>query len=187
MTRKLLLFLLLCLPFYAKAWHPVGFGTVIGEWKGTWATAMQVPVKAFMPYNNQMSDRSVRQIVKVSAGGKVIRLQLSNIFSAEPVVLRGVYIAHSLDSSRVDSKTARYFKFGGKDGVTIQPGKSLFSDALAFDIKPLEKVAITLNYQTAPKSPTVHMGSRTTSYILKGAPRRRPTSPGRSGMRNGST
>lgn len=34
---------------------------------------------------------------------------------------------------------------------------------------PLEKVAITLNYQTAPKSPTVHMGSRTTSYILKGA------------------
>lgn len=169
MTRKLLLFLLLCLPFYAKAWHRVGFGTVIGEWKGTWATAMQVPVKAFMPYNNQMSDRSVRQIVKVSAGGKVIRLQLSNIFSAEPVVLRGVYIAHSLDSSRVDSKTARYFKFGGKDGVTIQPGKSLFSDALAFDIKPLEKVAITLNYQTAPKSPTVHMGSRTTSYILKGA------------------
>lgn len=169
MTRKLLLFLLLCLPFYAKAWHLVGFGTVIGEWKGTWATAMQVPVKAFMPYNNQMSDRSVRQIVKVSAGGKVIRLQLSNIFSAEPVVLRGVYIAHSLDSSRVDSKTARYFKFGGKDGVTIQPGKSLFSDALAFDIKPLEKVAITLNYQTAPKSPTVHMGSRTTSYILKGA------------------
>lgn len=169
MTRKLLLFLLLCLPFYAKALHPVGFGTVIGEWKGTWATAMQVPVKAFMPYNNQMSDRSVRQIVKVSAGGKVIRLQLSNIFSAEPVVLRGVYIAHSLDSSRVDSKTARYFKFGGKDGVTIQPGKSLFSDALAFDIKPMEKVAITLNYQTAPKSPTVHMGSRTTSYILKGA------------------
>ena len=82
MTRKLLLFLLLCLPFYAKAWHPVGFGTVIGEWKGTWATAMQVPVKAFMPYNNQMSDRSVRQIVKVSAGGKVIRLQLSNIFSS---------------------------------------------------------------------------------------------------------
>ncbi len=168
MIRKLLLFFMLCLPFYAKAWRPVGFGTVIGEWKGTWATAMQVPVKTFMPYNNQMSDRSVRQIVKVSAGGRVIRLQLSNIFSTEPVVLRGVYIAHSVDSSRVEPKTAKYFKFNGKDGVTIQPGKSLFSDPLTFDLKPMEKVAITLNYQTAPKSPTVHMGSRTTSYILKG-------------------
>ncbi len=169
MMRKLLLFFMLCLPFYAEARHIADFGTVIGEWKGTWATAMQVPVKAFMPYNNQMSDRSVRQIVKVSAGGKTVRLQLSNVLSTEPVTLRSVYIAHSLDSSRIEPKTARYFKFGGRDGVTIQPGKSLFSDALVFDLRPLEKVAITLNYETAPKAPTVHMGSRTTSYILKGA------------------
>ncbi len=168
MMRKLLLFFLLCLPYCVKAWHPVGFSTVIGEWKGTWATAMQVPVKTFMPYNNQMSDRSVRQIVKVSAGGRTIRLQLSNVYSTEPVVLRSVYIAHSIDSSRIEPKSARYFKFSGKESVTVQPGKSLFSDALAFDLKPLEKIALTLNYETAPQSPTVHMGSRTTSYILKG-------------------
>lgn len=169
MMRKLLLFLLLCVSFSAKASYPVGYGTVIGEWTGTWAAAMQVPVKYFMPYNNQMSDRSVRQIVRVSAGGRVIRLMLSNIYSAEPVVLRSVYIAHSIDSFRIDPKTARYLKFNGKDGVDIPAGKSLFSDAIAFDLKPLEQIAITLNYETAPKSPTVHMGSRTTSYILKGA------------------
>ena len=168
MMRKLLFFLLLCVSFSAKAAHPVGYGTVIGEWTGTWATAMQVPVKYFMPYNNQMSDRSVRQIVKVSAGGRVIRLMLSNIYSSQPVVLRSVYIAHSIDSFRIDPKTARYLKFSGKDGVVIPAGKSLFSDAIAFDLKPLETVAITLNYESAPKSPTVHMGSRTTSYILKG-------------------
>lgn len=168
MMRKLLFFLLLCVSFSAKAAHPVGYGTVIGEWTGTWATAMQTPVKYFMPYNNQMSDRSVRQIVKVSAGGRVIRLMLSNIYSSEPVVLRSVYIAHAIDSFRIDSKSARYLKFSGKDGIVIPAGKSLFSDAVAFDLKPLEQIAITLNYETAPKSPTVHMGSRTTSYILKG-------------------
>ena len=69
------------------------------HWTGTWATAMQTPVKAFMPYNNQMSNRSVRQIVKVSAGGDVVRLQLSNIFSTTPVVLRSVYIAPALGVS----------------------------------------------------------------------------------------
>lgn len=169
MMRKLLFFLLLCMSVHASARHPVGYGAVIGEWTGTWATAMQVPVKAFMPYNNQMSDRSVRQIVKVSVGGRVVRLQLSNIYSAEAVVLRSVYISHALDSFAVELKTARFLKFGGKDGVVIPPGKSLFSDAVAFDLKPLEKVAITLNYEIAPKSPTVHMGSRTTSFILKGA------------------
>ncbi len=169
MMRKLLLFLFLCVSFSVRGAHPVGYGTVIGEWAGTWATAMQVPVKRFMPYNNQMSDRSVRQIVKVSAGGRVVRLQLSNIYSAEPVVLRSVYIAHSIDSFRIDPKTARYLKFGGKDNVVVPAGKSIFSDAVVFDLRPLEQIAITLNYETAPKLPTVHMGSRTTSYILKGS------------------
>lgn len=35
MMRKLLFFLLLCVSFSAKAAHPVGYGTVIGEWTGT--------------------------------------------------------------------------------------------------------------------------------------------------------
>lgn len=173
MKRKLLLFFILLVPLFVLAGRPIiggrPVGTVIGEWTGTWATAMQSPVKSFMPYNNQMSDRSVRQIVKVSAGGKVVRLMLSNIFSTEPVVLRSVYIAHALDTFKIEPRGARYLKFGGKDGVTIPAGKSLYSDAVAFDLKPLESIAITLNYQSAPKVPTVHMGSRTTSYILKGA------------------
>lgn len=166
MRRKLLLFLFIAFAVGAFARHPAG--TVVGRWTGTWATAMQTPVKAFMPYNNRMSNRSVRQMVKVSAGGKVIRLQLSNIFSDKPVVVRSVYVAHALDSFRIEPKSARYLKFSGKDEVTIPAGRSLFSDALVFDLKPMETVAITINYLTAPRTPTVHMGSRTTSYILKG-------------------
>ena len=46
--------------------------------------------KGFMPYNNQMTNRSVRQIVKVSIGGPVIRLQLSNELSSEPVEITSV-------------------------------------------------------------------------------------------------
>lgn len=138
------------------------------HWTGTWATAMQTPVKAFMPYNNQMSNRSVRQIVKVSAGGDVVRLQLSNIFSTTPVVLRSVYIAPSLGGHKVDSARAVYLTFNGRRNAVIPAGKSLYSDAARFALKPLQLVAITINYQTAPKVPTVHMGSRTTSYILKG-------------------
>ena len=166
MRRKLLLFLFIAFAVGAFARHPAG--TVVGRWTGTWATAMQTPVKSFMPYNNRMSNRSVRQMVKVSAGGKVIRLQLSNIFSDKPVVVRSVYVAHALDSFRIEPKSARYLKFSGKDEVTIPAGRSLFSDALVFDLKPMETVAITINYLTAPRTPIVHMGSRTTSYILKG-------------------
>lgn len=141
---------------------------LVGRWTGTWATAMQVPVRSFMPYNNDMSNRSVRQIIKVSAGGDVVRLQLSNVFSSEPVEIRSVYIAHALDSFRIDTESVEYLRFDGHQRVVIAPGKSVWSDAERFALKPLERLAITINYKSAPKSPTVHMGSRTTSYILQG-------------------
>lgn len=142
---------------------------VIGEhWVGTWAAAQQPVVKAFMPYNNNMSNRSVRQIIKVSIGGKLIRLKISNELSSEPLFIRSVYIAHAGDSSAVDAKTAKYLKFSNKYKIRIPAGKSIFSDALVYDLKPLERLSITINYTSAPVNPTVHMGSRTTSYIMRG-------------------
>ena len=137
-------------------------------WIGTWATAPQTVVKSFMPYNNNMTNRSVRQVVKVSVGGDVIRLKLSNIYSMQPVEIRSVYIAHAKDSSDIDVKSAQYLKFGNSYKATIPAGKQLVSDALKFPLKNLERVAITINYTSAPDVPTVHMGSRTTSYIMKG-------------------
>lgn len=138
------------------------------NWVGTWATAPQTVVRSFMPYNNCMTNRSVRQVVKVSIGGNVIRLKLSNIYSMQPVEIRSIYIAHAKDSSDIDAKTAQYFKFGNSYKTVIPAGKQIVSNALKFKLRNLERVAITINYTSAPEIPTVHMGSRTTSYIMKG-------------------
>lgn len=138
------------------------------NWVGTWATAPQTVVRSFMPYNNCMTNRSVRQVVKVSIGGDVIRLKLSNIYSMQPVEIRSIYIAHAKDSSDIDVKTAQYFKFGNSYKTVIPAGKQIVSNALKFKLRNLERVAITINYTSAPEIPTVHMGSRTTSYIMKG-------------------
>ena len=138
------------------------------NWVGTWATAPQTVVRSFMPYNNCMTNRSVRQVVKVSIGGDVIRLKLSNIYSMQPVEIRSIYIAHAKDSFSIDAKSAQYFKFGNSYKTVIPAGKQIVSDALKFKLRNLERVAITINYTSAPEVPTVHMGSRTTSYIMKG-------------------
>ena len=138
------------------------------NWVGTWATAPQTVVRSFMPYNNCMTNRSVRQVVKVSIGGDVIRLKLSNIYSMQPVEIRSIYIAHAKDSFSIDAKSAQYFKFGNSYKTVIPAGKQIVSDALKFNLRNLERVAITINYTSAPEIPTVHMGSRTTSYIMKG-------------------
>ena len=160
MTRKILLVLLLFIALTIQAQQPY--------WVGTWACAPQTVDKSFMPYNNQMTNRSVRQVVKVSIGGNVIRLQLSNELSSEPVEITSVYIAKAGNGPEIYKTSAKYLQVGKKRQVVIPAGKAVFSDALKFKLQPLERVSITINYLKAPKEPTVHMGSRTTSYILRG-------------------
>lgn len=160
MTRKIAFVLLLFIALTAHAQQP--------HWVGTWACAPQIVDKSFMPYNNQMSNRSVRQVVKVSIGGNVIRLQLSNELSSEPIEIASVYIAKAGNGSEIYKTSAKYLQFEKKRGVIVPAGKAVFSDALKFKLQPLERVSITINYLKAPKEPTVHMGSRTTSYILRG-------------------
>ncbi len=160
MMKRLLVFLM--------AFCALSTYSLAQNWVGTWATAPQTVVRSFMPYNNCMTNRSVRQVVKVSIGGDVIRLKLSNIYSMQPVEIRSIYIAHAKDSFSIDAKSAQYFKFGNSYKAVIPAGKQIVSDALKFNLRNLERVAITINYTSAPEVPTVHMGSRTTSYIMKG-------------------
>ena len=120
-TRKILFVLLFFITFNAYAQQE--------RWVGTWACAPQTVDKGFMPYNNQMTNRSVRQVVKVSIGGPVIRLQLSNELSSEPVEITSVYIAKAGEGSEIQKNSAKYLGFNNKRRVTIPAGKAVFSDA----------------------------------------------------------
>lgn len=161
-----ILFYTLAVP--AQRLPRLGRATTYDNWTGTWAAAQQTPVRSYMPYNNEMTNRSVRQIIKVSAGGSIVRLHLSNELSRDTLRIRSVYIAHAKDSFAIDPKSAEYLRFSNRQRVTLPPGSAVVSDAERFDLRPNELLAVTINYSEAPKQPTVHMGSRTTSYILKG-------------------
>lgn len=89
-------------------------------WKGTWATAVEWTGKGDMP-KESLSNRSCRQIVHVSFGGKELRLKLSNEQSKTPVEISSVYIADTDVPSNwgISAKSVKYLKFGGKKSVTI--------------------------------------------------------------------
>ncbi len=144
-----------------------------GAWKGTWATAVEWTGKGDMP-KESLSNRSCRQIVHVSFGGKELRLKLSNEFGKTPVDIKSVYIADTDDSSNwsIKNKTAKYLSFGGKKGVTLEPGKALYSDVSKYDLKASQRLTITIDYgKQTPENATSHRGSRTTSYIVNGQPK----------------
>ena len=76
------------------------------EWVGTWATAPEFTGQGDMPQHTTLTDNSIRQIVHVSIGGDVLRLQLSNEFSREAVEIRSVYIADAKDSTALSQVSA---------------------------------------------------------------------------------
>ncbi|MDE6023705.1 MAG: SGNH/GDSL hydrolase family protein [Muribaculaceae bacterium] len=137
-------------------------------WTGTWATAVEFTGPGDMP-KTSLSGRALREIVQVSIPGDILRMQLSNIHSKEPVEIKSVFIANAADSCDIDVKSAKYLTFGGKKSVTIAPGEAIFSDDIKYALEPLQRLAITINYgETTPVNASSHRGSRTTSYIING-------------------
>ena len=137
-------------------------------WTGTWATAVEFTGPGDMP-KSSLSGRALREIVQVSIPGDVMRMQLSNIHSKEPVEIKSVFIANALDSCDIDVKSAKYLTFNGKKSVTIPAGEAVYCDEIKYDLQPLQKLAITVNYgENTPVNASSHRGSRTTSYIING-------------------
>jgi lysophospholipase L1-like esterase len=121
-----------------------------------------------MPHGDKLSNSAVRQVVHVSIGGDTLRLKLSNEHSRSGLSIKSVFIANPAAGSAIDQATATKLTFNGADSVTIAGGETAFSDPVVFNLKPLQCVAITINYGRVPRIPTIHGGSRTHSYIISG-------------------
>lgn len=137
-------------------------------WVGTWATAQEYTGASDMPRTTTLTDCSLREVVRVSLGGEKLRLRLSNEFGDGAVEMKEVYIADALDSCNVVPETAHYLTFDGKRSVTIPAGESVYSDAVDYMLRGLQRLAVTIVYGRTPEHATSHRGSRTTSYIMRG-------------------
>ncbi len=141
------------------------------KWTATWATAIEAPLAESDMPKTTMTDHSLRQVIHVSIGGEKLRLQLSNEKSAQPVEIKSVYIADTDGGKDIEAKTAKYLTFGGKRSVTIEPGEAVYTDIAAYELKPLQRLSVTINYGKTPEKATTHRGSRTTSYLMAGEAR----------------
>ncbi|SHH69794.1 SGNH/GDSL hydrolase family protein [Flavobacterium defluvii] len=137
-------------------------------WVGSWACAQMLIEPNNMPPAPGLSRNTLRQIIRVSIGGKHIRLRFSNIFSDQQTVLKSVSVANVIDAPGIDSKTQKELRFNGKSEITINPEQEIYSDAFDFKLTPGQLLAITIHYGNISQKTSGHPGSRTTSYILEG-------------------
>ncbi len=143
------------------------------HWSASWTSAMQQPVASSpaMGENWSMdgfSGQTVRQEVRVSGGGSMARIRLSNLDGTEPLRITEATIAESAGGAETEPGTMRSLTFRGSRSVTIPVGQVTASDATGLYVAPLESLTVTL-YFAAPTGPsTFHEDGLTTTYQASG-------------------
>jgi len=140
------------------------------NWIGTWATSQQIPEPQNALPADDLRDATLRQIVHLSIGGKILRVRLSNAFGATALRLTSVHIARSLGAatSKIDAASDKALRFSGSEDILIPPGAEYLSDPVDYPSAPLSNIAITMHLDAPPAQQTGHPGSRTTSYLVHG-------------------
>lgn len=147
MTRFLLTVALLV----AAAWPAQA---APARWVGTWATA---PSSAIPGTENGYPNFSMRNIVHVSAGGREVRVRLSNAYGRTPTLFGQVTVARAAgpDTPLAVPGTMRTLTFGGSQSITAPPGADVVSDGVALNV-PADSDLLVSIFTPAPGGPVTH-------------------------------
>jgi lysophospholipase L1-like esterase len=116
----------------------------------------------------KFEDETVRMIGRASVGGKRVRIELSNMLTAEPLEVGAAHIAlHKADGTIVEG-TDRPLTFGGASSFTIPPGALIVSDPVDLNLPALGEFAVSLYLPHDTGTPTNHFLGLHTAYISKG-------------------
>ena len=142
--------------------YPVGNPTAQPELKYAFASAQQ-----------GARDQSFRLIVRPDVWGPQTRIRLSNAFGTQPVTFNEAFVGLQESGSAVLKGTSQPILFAGQKSVTVAPGQSVVSDAVALPFvksppDPLlkgRKLAVSFHVVGQSGPMTWHAKALQTSYI----------------------
>lgn len=102
----------------------------------------QVPVETAVA---DLTNVTVRQVVRVTEGGRRIRLRLSNEGGSETLVLGAVHVGEAGADGTVVAGTDHVVTFDGKAGVSIPASAPVLSDSVDLPTKALDKLYISIH------------------------------------------
>ena len=150
------------------------------RWVHTWTAMPQLtephnmPPAPFTRDGLVLADATLRQTVRVTTGGKRLRLRFSNAFGGAVLPLTAVTVAlpagGRAGTSAIEPGTARRVTFSGRTFADVPTGALVVSDPVDFEVRPGTNLTVTTHLARGQASNdiTSHPGSRTTSHLLAG-------------------
>jgi len=127
-------------------------------WVASWTAAPHAPLGTEGPFAAASYDNvTISQILRISEGGKKLRVKFSNRYGAAPLEIGAARIVQIDASGQEIAGTSRTLTFGGEAGAVIPRGAPFVSDAVDVDLPDLARMKVEI-YLPKPTGPcTCHL------------------------------
>ena len=118
------------------------------DWITTWAASPLPPGVASprAPAALALNDQTIRQVLHLSAGGKRLRIRLTNEYGAKPLKVGAATVARLNKDGSVDQASLRTLTFSGKPDALIPAAAPLLSDAIDMPVDELSDISLSLYF-----------------------------------------
>jgi lysophospholipase L1-like esterase len=125
------------------------------QWVQTWGAAPLPPTPALGPFaaTPSFNNQTVRQTVRVSAGGRRIRIRLTNEYGTKPLVVGAMRVG------------THPVLFSGKPSVTIPAAAPFVSDPVDLPVEALGSLSISLYLPEDTGQCTCHQTGMQNAYV----------------------
>jgi lysophospholipase L1-like esterase len=116
------------------------------HWVQTWGAAPLPPTPALGPFpaTPAFNNQTVRQTVRVSVGGRRIRIRLTNEYGTKPLVIGAARVALADEKGNIQPGTSHPVTFSGRSSATIPAAAPFVSDPVDLPVKALGSLSISL-------------------------------------------
>ncbi len=137
-------------------------------WIASWGSSQMIAEGENALPADRAGAITLRQVVRLSAGGARIRVRLSNAFGTRPLAIGGAHLARSVAPGTPQIRGGARLTFSGRADAMIPAGAEVYSDPIAFPVAPGADLAVSLYLPDAASPQTGHPGARATSFTLAG-------------------
>jgi lysophospholipase L1-like esterase len=151
---------------YAVTAHPSAHRSY-PAWVGTWASSpMTGTTSSTCPAGSGgITNQTVRNIVYTSAGGRDVRIRLSNTFGTAPLTIGDASVAIDETGAQTVPGTTRQLQFDGSTSVTIPVGAEVVSDPIQLNVQPMQDLAVSVYVPSLSGPATYHATAVQTNFV----------------------
>lgn len=151
------------------------------SWVRTWGASPQAPnaaLGAAFSYPSFDGDVTLRQVVRISGGGKRLRIRFTNEFGAGPLAIGGAHIGLTAPGGAIQPSSDRPLTFAGKPTATVPTGAPILSDPIDLPLQALSKLTISLYLPGKVATCSCHGTAVESGWIIPGDAAAAPALPG---------